>query len=94
MTKSAKNLAAKKLLDAYKVAGFRARARIEGGGSEPASFVITLDRRSKKPPARDAASDAAVFTTSAGVGHAILDVVIGKFIWPLRCAASLVRTAE
>ena len=93
MVKSANKATAKKLLDAYKVAGFRARSRIEGWEAERASFVITLDRRSKKPPARDAASDAAVFTTSAGVGHAILDVVIGKFIWPLRCAVSLARTA-
>lgn len=93
MTKSAKKLAAKKLLDAYKVAGYRTRSRIESYESEPAGFVITLDRRSKKPCARDAGSDAAVFTTSAGAGRAILDVGIGKFIWPLSYAVSLVRTA-
>ena len=80
MTKLAKKLPAKKLLDAYKVPGFRARTRIEGYASEPFGFVITLDRRSKKPCAPAAGSDVTVFTTGAGDGPATLGVGIGKFI--------------
>ncbi len=37
----------KTLLDAYRVPGYRARARIDGYEHEPPAFVITLDRRSK-----------------------------------------------
>jgi hypothetical protein len=80
MPNLAKTRPSKKLLDAYKVAGFRTRTRIEGYASEPTGFVITLDRRSKKPSALAAGSDVTVFTTSVGGGLAIWDVGIGKFI--------------
>jgi hypothetical protein len=35
------------MLAAYRMPGFRARAWIGGNESEPAAFVITLDRRQK-----------------------------------------------
>ncbi len=36
------------MLAAYRVSGFRARARIGNDESEPPAFVIMLDRRQKK----------------------------------------------
>jgi hypothetical protein len=74
----------KSLLDAYRVPGFRARARVAGG--DLPVFVITLDRRSKKRCAVHAASPVAAFTTTAGVGRAISVAEDERFIstsrWP------------
>jgi hypothetical protein len=75
----------KSLLDAYRVPGFRARARVAGG--DLPVFVITLDRRSKKRCAAPAANLVAAFTTTAGVGRAILAAEDARFISTSRCAA-------
>jgi hypothetical protein len=76
----------KSLLDAYRVPGFRARSRVDGIGGDPPVFVITLDRRSKKRCAAPAANLVAAFTTTAGVGRAILAAEDARFIstsrWP------------
>ncbi len=78
----------KSLRDAYKVSGFRVRARIDSYDAlEHPAFVVTLDRRSKKRCAADAGSFAAAFTTNAGAGRAILAVATGKSISIFPCAA-------
>ena len=76
------------LRDAYKVSGFRVRARIDSYDElDHPAFVVTLDRRSKKRCAADAGSFAAAFTTSGGGEPAILDAAIGKSISTFTCAA-------
>jgi hypothetical protein len=77
----------KSLLDAYRVPGFRARARVDGIGGDLPVFVITLDRRSKKRCAAPAANLVAAFTTADGVGRAILATEGARFISTSRCAA-------
>jgi hypothetical protein len=37
----------KSLLYAYRLPGFRTRARVDGIGGDPPVFLITLDRRQK-----------------------------------------------
>jgi hypothetical protein len=82
------------LRDAYKVAGFRVRAKIDSYEEiKPAAFVITLGRRSKKQCAAGAESFAAACMTNAGDGHAILAVGAGKFISIFTCAALCARSA-
>ena len=63
------------LRDAYKVPGFRVRAKIDSYDLEPPAFVLTLDRRSKKQCAADAGSGAT------------LDAGIERFISTSKCAA-------
>jgi hypothetical protein len=81
-----KRLDKKSLLDAYRVPGFRARARIYGIDGDPPVFVITLDRRSKKRCVAVATNPVAAFTTTAGDGYAILAAAGARFIstsrWP------------
>jgi len=78
----------KSLRDAYKVSGFRVRARIDSYDElEHPAFVVTLDRRSKKRCAAGAGKFAAAFTTNAGGGHAILAATIGKSISIFICVA-------
>ncbi len=77
------------LRDAYKVPGFRVRARIDSYDKlKHPAFVLTLDRRSKKRCAPDARRRAAVCTASAGDGCAISIAGIGKCISTFKCAAS------
>jgi len=76
------------LRDAYKVPGFRVRAKIDSYEEiKPAAFVITLDRRSKKRCAAAAESFVAASMTNAGDGRAILDAGAGKSISIFTCAA-------
>ena len=77
----------KSLLDAYRLPGFRVRARVDGIGGDPSTFVITLDRRQKKRCAALAANPAAVFTTTDGAGRAILAAEDERFISTSKCAA-------
>ena len=86
MNKSAHRTPAPTLRDAYKVPGFRVRAKIDSYDLEPPAFVLTLDRRSKKQCVADAGSGAAAFTTSAGDGFATLDAGIERFISTSKCA--------
>ena len=87
MKKQANKTPIKSLRDAYKVHGFRVRARIDSYEYKPPAFVLTLDRRSKKRCAADAGRRAAAFTTNAGDGRAILDAESTTFISTFRCAA-------
>jgi hypothetical protein len=76
------------LREAYKVAGFRVRARIESYHEiKHPAFVLTLDRRSKKRRAADAEKCAAVFTANAGDVCVISVAGIEKSISIFRCAA-------
>ena len=83
----------KSLRDAYKVSGFRVRARIDSYEElDHPAFVVTLDRRSKKRCVAGAGSFAAAVTTNAGDGRAILAAVIGKSISIFACTGSPART--
>lgn len=93
MKKQANQPPIKTLRDAYKVHGFRVRARIDSDEHEPPAFVITLERRSKKRCAAGAGKRAAAFTTNAGDGRAILAAGSTTFISTSRCAAWSVRLA-
>jgi hypothetical protein len=86
--------ACRTLRDAYKIPGFRVRARIGGGDElkQPA-FVLTLDRRSKKRCAAGAARRATIFTASAGDVCAISIAATGKSISIFPCGASNVLRA-
>jgi hypothetical protein len=76
------------LRDAYKVRGFRTRARIDSYDDlKYPSFVITLDRRSKKRSAAGAAKFVAAVTISAGGGLAILDAATEMYISISSCTA-------
>jgi hypothetical protein len=77
----------KNLRDAYKLAGFRAQAKIDSYEHEPPALVITFDRCSKKRFAAAAKNRAGLFTTNAGAGRAISVAATGKFISISRCAA-------
>jgi hypothetical protein len=69
------------LRDAYKVEGFRVRARIDSYDElEHPAFVLTLDRRAKKRCATVAESFAGAGTTNAGGGHATLAAATGRSI--------------
>jgi hypothetical protein len=86
--------ACRTLRDAYKIPGFRVRARIDGYDElKHPAFVLTLDRRSKKQCAARAARYAAVFTTRAGDGRAISIAAIGKSISIFPCGVSNARRA-
>lgn len=83
----------KSLRDAYKVSGFRVRARVDSYEElDHPAFVVTLDRRSKKRCVAGAGSFAAAVTTNAGDGRAILAAVIGKSISIFACTGSRART--
>ncbi len=80
------------LRDAYKVSGFRVRAKIESYEEvTPPAFVLTLDRRSKKQCVVVAKKYAVADTINAGDGRVILDVVIEKSPSTFLCAASTAR---
>jgi hypothetical protein len=76
-----------RMLAAYHVPGFRARARIGVNESEPPAFVITLDRRQKKRCVAHAVRAVGASMTSAGVERAISGAADEKSIWTSRCAA-------
>jgi hypothetical protein len=76
------------LRDAYKVSGFRVRARIDSYDElKHPAFVITLDRRSKKRCAAVVGRFAVAFTASAGGAREILDAAIGRSTSIFKCAA-------
>jgi hypothetical protein len=75
------------LLAAYRVSGFRARARVDAYEGKHPAFVITLERRQKKRCVADAARRSTVSMTGAVAARAILGAADGKFIWTSRCAA-------
>jgi hypothetical protein len=82
------------LRDAYKVRGFRARAKIDSYDEiTPSAFVITLDRRSKKRCAADAGKSVEASTINAGGVRVILDVETDKSLSTFRCVAWPARAA-
>ena len=87
MKKRSDKIAILTLRDAYKVSGFRVRARIDGSEDlQPPVFVLTLDRHAKKRCVVDAGTFAVVFTANVGDGCGISVVEIGKSIWTFPCA--------
>ena len=83
---------AARLLDAYCVPGFRARAEIDRYDHKPPAFVITLDRRSKKRSVAGVANDARAYTANAGAERATLVAASMRSISISRCVASTART--
>ena len=77
----------KNLRDAYKLAGFRAQAKIDSYEHEPSALVLTFDRRSKKRFAAAAKNRAAISTTNVGAGRVISVAATAKSISISRCAA-------
>jgi hypothetical protein len=75
------------LLMAYRVPGFRARARIDSYEVKHPAFVITLDRRQKKRCAVDAARRITASMTENGIAPATSIAAIAKSIWTSRCGA-------
>jgi len=61
----------KRLLDAYRFAGFRPSDEVRGVFGDPMARVITLVRRSKKQSARNAVERTRVGTTARHVECAI-----------------------
>jgi len=79
MKKRSRAAPAATLRDAYRVAGFRVLARIEFYDElEHPTFVLTLQRRSKKRNAADAARCVTAVTASGGDGRVIFRAVDGK----------------
>jgi hypothetical protein len=77
------------LIDAYRVRGFKTRARVEQAENEPMAFVLTLDRRQKKHAVENVEHRAAVTMTASGVAPAISIAVAAPSILILSCAAWL-----
>ena len=76
------------LRNAYKVSGFRVRARIDSYDDlKHPAFALTLDRRSKKQCAADVANFVVVGMDNAGGGCVTSVAVIAKSISTFRCAA-------
>src|SRR5258708_4115850 len=80
----------RRLVDAYRVPGFRASSRVRGIFGDPKACVITLHRRSKKQYAAPVAKTTGFGTTGRPGGYASCRAAIGESIWTSRCAASTV----
>jgi hypothetical protein len=61
----------RRLSEAYKFAGFRARATIREAAGDRGTLIVSLDRRSKKVAAATAARSAGAGTTVGNGGCAI-----------------------
>ena len=72
---------------AYRVSGFRVRARVDVYEGKHEAFVITLERRQKKRCVARAEWNAPVSMTGVGDALAILAAADEKSIWTSRCAA-------
>ena len=70
----------KALHDAYRVSGFRTRARVEEDEHTPPAFVITLDRRQKKRFAKGVATRTEASMIDAGIAPAISLAAIARCI--------------
>jgi hypothetical protein len=81
------------LLMAYRVPGFRVRARIDSYEVKRLAFVITLDRHQKKRYAADAARRTTVSMTESGIAPATSIAAIAKSIWTSRCGGWPARGA-
>jgi hypothetical protein len=81
------------LLAAYRVPGFRARARIDSYEDKHPAFVITLDRRQKKRCAACAARHITASTIESGIARATSIAATTRCIWTSSCAAWLAKGA-
>jgi hypothetical protein len=80
------------LLEEYHVAGFQTRAQVEAYDDvSPATFVVTLDRRSKKRCAAVAEKRTGVFMIVAGDARAISVAASEQCISISRCVALTAR---
>jgi len=76
-----------RLLDVYRLPGFRVRSRLDRYECKPPVFVITFDRRQKKRDAAGAGKPVKAHMIGVGIGRAILAAATTKSIWTSRCAA-------
>ncbi len=83
----------KGLLDAYRFAGFRARARLSGVFGDPKARVITLVRRSKKHFAVIVDKPTGAFTTVPAGGFEICRAGTCASISISRCAVWIAGVA-
>jgi hypothetical protein len=75
------------LRDAYKVSGFRVRARIDSDDElKHPAYVLTLDRRTKKQSAVDVGKGVAIFMVPAGDACVISVAGIEKSTSTFPCA--------
>jgi len=84
----------KRLLDAYRVPGFRPLDEVKGVFGDPLARVVTLVRRSKKHAAEPAAASTPAGTTAARAGCATCPAGRTGSIWSLRFDAFAARTAR
>jgi hypothetical protein len=85
------SLAKASLLDGYRVAGFRVRARIKPHVRDPTGLVITLARREKKPCAAGAGKFISASTTVGPTWRAISPAAIVGSIWSMSCVGLIAR---
>jgi hypothetical protein len=88
-----KSLCKASLLDGYRMAGFRTRARIEPHDRDPMALVITLARSQKKPCVAGAAKSISASTTARRVLRAISPAAIGASVSNTSYGASIARPA-
>src|SRR5512140_1384007 len=81
----------KRLLDAYRFAGFEPRDDIRGIFGDPLARVIPLVRRSKKQSARNAGGCIRAGTTERCERRATCRAPTPGFTWSSRYGASAVR---
>lgn len=83
----------KRLLDAYRFAGFRPQEEVRGIFGDPMARVITLVRRSKKLSARSVAGRTRAGTTARHGASAICPAATRGSIWSSRFAGFSVDVA-
>lgn len=83
----------KRLLDAYRFAGFRPLERVRGIFGDPKARVITLVRRSKKRVAVSAGASTPVGTTARFAGYATCRAATPASTWNWRFGGSPAEVA-
>jgi hypothetical protein len=83
----------RRLQEVYKYPGFRPRARIGEAAGDPATLIVTLDRRSKKRSAAVAAEPGEAGTTAACGRCGTWAAVAIEFCWSWKSAVSIADAA-
>ncbi len=83
----------RKLLDEYRIPGYRPMARIKGVFGDPKARVITLRRTQKKQYATVAGQCIGVITTRKRGAYGIFHVEMPGYIWNWKCGGSNARGA-
>ena len=78
----------RKLLDEYRVPGYRPMARIKGIFGDPKARVITLRRTQKKRYAAVAVQCIEAITTRRGDAYGIFHVEMPGYIWKWKSGVS------